>query len=591
MASLTILKGLNAGHRISLDGDEFILGRDAKSCQIHIPNNAVSRQHAKISRVDQAYYIEDLESRNGTWVNNQEVRGRTPLKHNDRIKICDFLFSFSLDVADATDVQFADDAESNPSTVQASVGRMNQQQLLEAQPLDRLRALLQVSSTLSKMLQEESLLPRIAEILFNVFKQADRCFVIIREERDGQEVLIPKVIKTRRANTETTARFSKTIVRRVLDSGQSLLFEDAQSGGQMSLSASIAEFRIRSVMCAPLMNQEGTTYGLIQLDSQDRQKTFTQDDLSLLVAVANQAAIALENARLHKVAVEMAVRQKDEQLAKEVQRSFLPAALPTVPNYSFYAFYQAAKSVGGDYYDFIAHDNGRQQVILLGDVAGKGMPAALLMAKLSAEARYCLLMHPELHRAIGRLNDQLLNAGMMDRFVTLSACLLDPQANMVTVVSAGHESPLVYRAATNTIEFGIDRDQSGFPLGMLEGAEYQWNRFVMQPGDCVFVFTDGVTDALDVQNNPFGLDRVKHVILAAAKGPTAERTPQGMGRTLITELQRYTSGQFQNDDIALVCFGRMANGDSGSPHQAAAVPTIISTQAFRTQTNGSDCTN
>ncbi|MCX7700200.1 MAG: SpoIIE family protein phosphatase [Gemmataceae bacterium] len=588
MASLTILKGLNPGQRISLDGDEFILGRDPKSCQIHIPNNAVSRQHAKILRVDQTYYIEDLESRNGTWVNNQEIRERTPLKNNDRIKICDFLFSFNSDMVDATDVEFDDDAADTPSTVHASIGRMSQQQLLEAQPSDRLRALLQVSATLNKTLQEESLLPRIAEILFNVFKQADRCFVIIREERDGQEVLIPKVIKTRRANAETTARFSKSIVRRVLDSGQSLLFEDAQSGSQMSLSASIAEFRIRSGMCAPLMNQEGTTYGLIQLDSQDRQKTFTQDDLNLLVAVANQAAVALENARLHKVAVEMAVRQKDEQLAKEVQRSFLPATLPNVEGYAFYAFYQAAKSVGGDYYDFIAHDNGRKQVILLGDVAGKGMPAALLMAKLSAEARYCLLMHPELHRAIGRLNDQLLNAGMMDRFVTLSACLLDPETHTITMVSAGHESPLVFRSATNAIEFGISRDQAGFPLGMMEGAEYEWSRIALEPGDAVFVFTDGVTDALDLQNKPFGLERVKQVILAAAQGPPTERTPQAMGRKLITELQRYTSGQFQNDDIALVCFGRTADGESNVSQRFVATPTMLATQPVRTQPNNAE---
>jgi serine phosphatase RsbU (regulator of sigma subunit)/pSer/pThr/pTyr-binding forkhead associated (FHA) protein len=587
MASLTILKGLNPGQRIKLDGQEFILGRDPKTCHIHIPNNAVSRQHAKITKVADSYFIEDLESRNGTWVNNQEIRERTQLKNNDRIKICDFLFSFNLDVTDAKGVEFDDEVGETPSTVHASIGRMSAQQILETQPSDRLRALLQVSSTLSKVLQEESLLPQIADILFNVFKQADRCFVIIRELRDGQEILIPKVIKTRRATAEASARFSRTIVRRVLDSGQSLLFEDAQTGSQMSLSVSIAEFRIRSVMCAPLMNTEGEVYGLIQLDSQDRQKTFTQDDLNLLIAVANQAAIALENARLHKLAVEVAVRQKDEQLAREVQRSFLPANLPSLPGYDFYAFYQAAKSVGGDYYDFISHDNGRKQVVLLGDVAGKGMPAALLMAKLSAEARYCLLMHPELNRAMSRLNDQLLNAGMMDRFVTLSACLLDPETHTVTIVSAGHESPVIYRAATQTVETGIDRNRSGFPLGMMEGTDYDESRVALGPGDCVFVFTDGVTDALDLQNKPFGMERVHQVIVETARAAPQDATPQVLGRRLITELQRYTSGQSQNDDIALVCFGRADSGHGDSSiRRKLADPTTLGTQAIRTSNQG-----
>jgi len=584
MASLTIIKGLNPGQRIKLDGNEIILGRDPKTCHIHIPNNAVSRQHAKITRIDDTYYIEDLDSRNGTWVNNEEISERTALKNNDRIKICEYLFSFNLDLTDAANVEFDDDATETPSTVHASISRMSPKQIIEAQSSDRLRALLEVSSALSKTLQEDALLPQIATILFNVFKQADRCFVIIREDRDGQEILIPKVIKTRRASAEASARFSRSIVRRVLDTGQSLLFEDAQSGSQMSLSASIAEFRIRSVMCAPLMNAEGTVYGLIQLDSQDRQKTFTQEDLNLLIAVANQAGIALENARLHKVAVDLAVRQKDEQLAREVQRSFLPANLPDLPGYEFYAYYQAAKSVGGDYYDFISHQGGRQQVILLGDVAGKGMPAALLMAKLSAEARYCLLIDSNLPAAMSRLNDQLLHAGMMDRFVTLSACLLDPVEHTLTIVNAGHESPLVFRKATRTIEFGIDRRQAGFPLGMMEGAEYESNHIELDVGDCVFVFTDGVTDALSVQNKPFGLEGVRQVILEAAEAAPVECRPQLLGRRIITALQKYTAGQFQNDDIALVCFGRVpADGQRGTTaHQVNATSTHVATQAVST---------
>jgi serine phosphatase RsbU (regulator of sigma subunit) len=433
---------------------------------------------------------------------------------------------------------------------------MSQQQLLEAQPTEKLRALLEVSAALGKTLQEETLLPQVAEILFNLFKQADRCFVIMRESTDGVEKLIPKVIRTRRANAETMARFSKTIVRRCLESGQSLLFEDAQNAGQMALSASIAEFRIRSVMCAPLVNQDGNACGLIQLDSQDRNKAFTEDDLRLLIGVASQAAVALDNAKLHKVAVEMAVKQKDEQLAKDVQRSFLPASLPEIPAYQFYAFYQAAKNVGGDYYDFIPH-SGEQLAVLLGDVAGKGMPAALLMAKLSAEARYCLLMHPELGEAIARLNEQLLQAGMMDRFVTLSASLLDPKKHTVVIASAGHEPPLVYRRATNSIEEGISAEFSSFPLGMLEGTQYKCNSIELNPGDCMIVFTDGVTDALNLQNVPFGSERIRKAILGDVPLSDEQFTATAIGKRIIAAVQKHSSGQYQNDDIALVCYGRL----------------------------------
>jgi serine phosphatase RsbU (regulator of sigma subunit)/pSer/pThr/pTyr-binding forkhead associated (FHA) protein len=572
MASLTVLKGTNPGDRINLDGDLFVMGRNP-DCQIHIHNNAVSRQHAKIVRQHNVFFIEDMESRNGTWVNNQEIKQRTPLKDNDRIKICDCLFTFHHDSAKDSKVEIDDSPDSeHSSTVQASVGRMSQQQLLESQPSDRLRAILEVSAALSKTLQEETLLPMIADTLFNVFKQADRCFVIIREVNEGHEKLIPKVIKTRRANTETTARFSKTIVNRVLQSGQSLLYEDTQNGGKVALSASIAEFKIRSVMCAPLLDPDGNAYGLIQLDSQDRLKTFTQDDLNLLVGVANQAAIALENARLHKVAVEMAVKQKDEQLAKDVQRSFLPATLPELPGYQFYAFYQAAKNVGGDYYDFFAHP-GEQTAVVLGDVAGKGMPAALLMAKLSAEARYCLLTNANIAKAVGKLNEQLLQAGMMDRFVTLSASLVNPQSHTVTIASAGHESPLIYRRASHAIEIGIPHGLSGFPLGMIEGTEYESNTIELSRGDCVIVFTDGVTDALSLDNVPFGMERVHQAILGDANLPPEDYTPQAIGKRLIAAVHKFTSGQYQNDDIALVCYGRLENPLPESSSETGRVVT------------------
>ncbi len=564
MASLTVLKGTNPGQRINLDGDSFIMGRKP-DCQILIQNNAVSREHARISKFQDSYYIEDLKSRNGTWVNNVDIKDqRVQLKDSDKIKICDCLYAFSQENAPFQEIKVEEEGPDNPSTVHASVGRMSQQQLLDAQPSERLRALLEIGTALGKTLQEETLLPQIAEILFNVFRQADRCFVIIREDHESGERLIPKVIRTRRANAETTARFSKTIVRRCLESGQSLLFEDAQNGGQMAMSASIAEFRIRSVMCAPLINQDGGAFGLIQLDSQDRNKAFTQDDLKLLIVVATQAAVALENARLHRAAVELAVKQKDEQVAKDVQRSFLPASLPNISGYQFYAFYQAAKNVGGDYYDFIPHSSGHLAV-LLGDVAGKGMPAALLMAKLSAEARYCLLMHPDLSHAMGKLNEQLLQAGMMDRFVTLSASLVDPKTHSVTIASAGHEAPLVYRRATKSIEEGIAHSISGFPLGMLDDAEYGCNTIHLDPGDCMIVFTDGVTDALDVQSVPFGMDRVRKAILGDTTLGDDQFTPAAIGKRVIAAVQRHAAGQYQNDDIALVCYGRLDDPITISP--------------------------
>src|SRR5262249_20779955 len=159
------------------------------------------------------------------------------------------------------------------------------------------------------------------------------------------------------------------------------------------------------------------------------------------------------------------------------------------------AHYEPALEVGGDYYDFVPL-TGHKVAITLGDVAGKGVPAALLMAKLSSDARFCLLTEPDLPRAISRLNELLLlQAGKLDRFVTLAGVVLDPVTPTATLVSAGHPAPLLYRRATGAVQDAMTRDAAGVPLGIMEGADYTASQVVLQPGDCLLLYSDGVTDA------------------------------------------------------------------------------------------------
>src|SRR5437588_2419589 len=282
MASLLVLKGGTPGQRLALDKPTVILGREAKDCDYVIANQAVSRVHAQISLVDGRHFIEDLKSRNKTYVNNQLVESRTPLSDNDRIKICDFLATYHCDAPSERKTPLPahlrgggkeeePDAE-RPSTDQATLSRLPQHQLLEAQPADRLRALLEISNSLGRTLQIDQLLEKIADVLLNTFRQADRCFVILRDEATAH--LIPRVIKLRRPTPDASPRFSRTIVRNCLDSMQAYLSEDASSDSKFSLSQSITDFRILSVMCAPLVAGE-KAIGVIQLDSQDRSKKFT----------------------------------------------------------------------------------------------------------------------------------------------------------------------------------------------------------------------------------------------------------------------------------------------------------------------------
>jgi serine phosphatase RsbU (regulator of sigma subunit) len=497
------------------------------------------------------------KSRNGTYINNYLLeKDRVPLKNNDRIKICDFLCNFyeAEDRKPLPKELTREDVEieeaDTSSTVEATLSHSSQQ-ILEAQPAEKLKFLLDLTSNLAQTFDLDALLPKVVDQLFQVFKQADRGFIILKEE--GPDVkLIPKVIKTRRAHDETSARFSRTIVNRCIQTGQAFLSEDATSDKKIDPSASIADCRIRSVMCAPLTAREtNLAFGVIQLDSQDRTKRFTADDLKLLVAVASQAAVALENAKLHEAILVRDRVQRDMELAKAVQRSFLPKKLPEVPGYSFFAHYQSAQEVGGDYYDFIPVPQ-RGLGIMLGDVAGKGVPAALLMAKISADARFCMLTEAQPEMAITELNTYLHQAGLSDRFVTLAAALLDPVRHQVVFVNAGHPSPLIYRKATGKIEEVVPRDLTGFPLGVVEGFAYDPCPVALMPGDSVVTFSDGVTDARNKQDADFQMQGIYN---ALREGPY---TPQAMGAKLVKAVEQHSLGCKQHDDISVVCFGREA---------------------------------
>jgi len=571
MPSLILLKspgGAAPGQSFSLNsGDEFTIGRDAEVCQIVIPNNSVSRRHATVYLSNGRLLIKDLDSRNGTFVNQNRIGGPTALKNEDRIKICDFLFRFHDENAPALPTKKPieslfgppDDPEpeveeGDSTTIQSSVNRNAANQLLDVQPADRLRMLLDISNNLSKTLELEPLLPQIAETLFNAFRQADRCFVILTTE-DGK--LIPKVAKSRRPGPQQEAQFSRTIVKKCLDKLESFLSEDA--GNEGLSSQSIAEFRIRSCMVVPLATSDGKRLGVIQLDTQDGTKKFREHDLQMLTIVANLASTSIEKAQVHTQLISREKERKEIEVARKVQVGFLPKTYPDLAGYEFFAYYSPAQSVGGDYYDFITMPGGRVAVVL-GDVAGKGVAAALLMAKLSAEVRFCMLTEPTTAKATCLLNEQLIRGGIGDRFVTLAALIIDPAEHQITVVNAGHINPKRIRLNGELSEI-ITNKESGLPLGLVTGFYYESKTFTLDMGDTLLMYTDGVTDSEAPDGSRFNEEGVARAIYIDSI-EHAELRPGQIGDRIIRAVQKHANGTPQSDDIAFVCFGRVEGGPS-----------------------------
>jgi serine phosphatase RsbU (regulator of sigma subunit)/pSer/pThr/pTyr-binding forkhead associated (FHA) protein len=575
MPTLNLIKspgGAAASQTFPLDFNgraELVIGRERGKVDILIDDNSqqVSRRHAVITTNGTQFFVENV-SRNGTLLNNRNIDKMGPqlLKADDRVKICDFLFRFHDERAgakgapplpDELKAGLPDPPEATDggevTTIQHSTNRASAQQFLEVQPKERLRVLLDISTKLSRTLEMGPLLEQIADELLAVYRQADRCFVI---QMDDAGRPFARVAKARRANTDD--RFSRTIIRRCIETGQGYLSEDASSDQNLGAAQSIAEFRIRSVMCVPLVASDGKPLGAIQLDTQDVTKKFAEDDLKLLTIVTNLAAVAVEKAQAVAALLVREKAQREIELAKQVQLGFLPKGPPDVPGYEFYGFYSAAQTVGGDYYDYIHLPGGRLAVVL-GDVAGKGVPAAMLMAKLSAEARFCFLTEPHPARAVALLNNNLVRGGIGDRFVTLAAIVLDPAAHTLTVVNAGHPMPVRFCGADRQYGPSASDRCTGLPLGVMDGFEYEMETVPLAAGQSVVVFSDGVTDATDPFGVMFEMAGVSKV-LTDDPAVGASPRPTVIGDRLSAAVRKHAGTAPQTDDIAIVCFGRVDVG-------------------------------
>ncbi|MBL9083519.1 MAG: SpoIIE family protein phosphatase, partial [Planctomycetales bacterium] len=381
--------------------------------------------------------------------------------------------------------------------------------------------------------------------LFKIFIQADRGFVVLRDPDTG--ALIPKAVKYRRGDDAESIRISRTIVNQVMSSKEAILSADAAGDTRFDGSQSIADFRIRSMMCAPLLDTAGEALGVIQIDTLDQRSRFQTGDLEVLAGVAYQAAFAIENAQLHDVALKKQAFERDLDLAHKVQRGFLPDAPPAIDGYEFFDFYEAANQIGGDYFDYVPLPGGRLAVVL-GDVAGKGMPAALLMAKLSSDVRYSLATGSSPADAVNKLNAAFARGDFESRFVTLVAVVLDCQTHEAIVVNAGHMSPYLRTCDGQILKIG--EEEKGLPLGVIDDAEFQTCSVTLKPGETLTIYTDGINEAMNAANELYGFERLEKLVIQDLRPISA------YGKSILDDVNNFVGKRAQSDDRCLICFGR-----------------------------------
>lgn len=539
--------------------EQSVIGRHPE-CNVVLTVGAVSRYHAKIFQKDDAHFLEDLQSRNGTFLNGKLVTETQPINEGDRIRICEYELVFHGDeppqfqnssemTFDGTQfgILMVDDPPSSDADQPSSridIRRSGDSVRSAASAEVKLAALLRITQNLGQSLAIDDVLPKVLSSLFEIFSQADRGFVVLREE-DGS--LAPRWVKTRRDEHDQTIRISRTIIHEAMTGGEPILSLDAANDDRFDAAASIADFRIRSMICAPLIDSEGVAFGVLQIDSSEGQGRFAENDVDLLAAVAAQAGIVIRNAQLHEQALDQREMEQDLKLSSEVQQAFLPRQAPEVPGYRLRSYYKAAHHIGGDYFDYIGLPGDRIGVVVA-DVVGHGVAAAMFMAKLSAETRFCLAGEPDIAKAIENLNDRMSELDI-ERFVTFLLMVIDPTEGVVSMVNAGHMCPIVRRAADGTIS-EPGEEEAGLPIAIDSGMSYESVTLKMDVGDMAVMYTDGINEAMDLEDRQFGTEAIRQIV---AEGLDADATLQ----RLVTAVSDHVGAASANDDMCAVILQRV----------------------------------
>ena len=328
---------------------------------------------------------------------------------------------------------------------------------------------------------------------------------------------------------------------RVINDRASVLVRDLAQDEAFRQQVSISEQQIQTMMAVPLQTED-RVIGLIYVDSRSFVREFTQDDLNLLTVLANVAATRIEHTRLAVVERKEIQRTIDLNQAAEIQAAILPSGNPKHPFYDLAGHHKSCRTVGGDYYDYFEYPDGRIAFVL-GDVAGKGMSAAMMMSNLQARVQILAEAPGDLAEMVHRL-DQAVSANSPDnRFITFFIGIADPEKNEMIYCNAGHNPPLLVRSDGSLEKLAV----CGTVLGMLPEIGYDQRSCSFAPGDLLAVFSDGVTEAESPQEEEYGDDRLGEWLIGRR-----ESESKSLVEGVLADIDQFTEGAPPADDVTVL---------------------------------------
>jgi phosphoserine phosphatase RsbU/P len=539
MAALITLKGPTPGRAYPLDGEKTLIGRQP-DVAVYLESLSVSRHHAQVTQRQGIFNIEDLGSSNGTFVNGVRIKGQVPLSDRDVVTIGPYEFGLQSTSADS-------ETPDNSQVVRARFEASSSNHTLFTQnPTQKLQVVLEIAAQLGHTLDLDTLLNRLLEHLFRLFPQADRGMVLLGD----LDRLLVRAQRTRQHGEASDFTYSRTIVRKALEEGAALLSEDVGHDRNLAVSATMVSLNLRSFLCVPLIGWEDRRLGVLQLDCIRPGLSFRPADLEMLTAIGLQVAVVLQNAEYHAEHIREERFRQEIQFARDIQQQFLPDNF-RVPGDTAELFARAhpAREVSGDLYDFHRLPDGRI-LFFVGDVSGKGMPAALFMIAVRTLSR---LLGPQATGPadfLQRINNALTADNPTNLYVTMMCGMYDGRTGQVLLASGGHPPPLLRRTDGKVevipIKPALLIGSAPVPLRVSD------TPVTLKSGETLIFYTDGFTEGFAPDGTMFGVER----LCEALGGPRTQLPLEQCAEEVRAAVRRFVGSDEQQDDQTLLLLRR-----------------------------------
>lgn len=549
------------GRRIAV-GAGIVMGRTRDSGFV-IDDSGASRRHVEITPRNGAFVWKDLGSTNGTILNGARMLAGE-LKHGDRIQIGETVILFQVE-------ESPDTAESGATIAQGEHRLFNETIMDQAghfQPAperNKSTALLEtVYSVMNEIATNYDLCTLTDRILEHTLRaiNAQRGAVFLAGTDMTLEPcpICGQIHSIREGLLKPIGpdeiRISSTVANRVLSDGESVLYQDTDLGEEMNASESIMQLDLRSILCVPLRAKKGIL-GILYIDSNRQGTHYTHDDLLLAAAVGNSAGLALENAQMHGELLDKQRIEQEIATAWTIQEGFLVKDWPSADRrFQVYGETRPAKTVGGDFYDFVQP---RPNVvgILVGDVSGKGVPAALTMAQLLAQFRLHARDVDSPAEVLFRLNKDLAERSRRGLFCSVCYLTLDLTTGRVCSANAGHP-PIVLVGASGLDSFS---EASGPPLGIVPDLNWNDEEREIAPGDAMLLYSDGIIEArgnATLHHTSEGYPEYGELGLQALVGSLYGRSPRMMLDAVYQDVQQFCAPGVPHDDCTMIALRYLA---------------------------------